>query len=355
MSKSKKASSKALVPAARKQEEPKKFREYRQSKPEQLTFFEQLLPDERRFSNTIELYDFIPKYVWGKVQRVGGQFLKTLEREFVCKDKRLSVKIHPARLPDKNGEYREYFPSKREELVEDALRKLAGEGQGLFLDEQAGVTFSLYQLQQELKRNGHSYSKDQLKDALMICAQTKIEVRSEDGTALLVASLFETLGLTTREDWAGQGEKTRAFVRFNPLVTESIKQRSFRQINYEKSMSFSSVIARQLHKRMAHHYVQASMANPYNIMLSTIIRDFGLTAYAQLRDNLRDVQAALEEMVDKEVLAFFRIEKTFDPARRNRLLDAKLILTPHQRFTSEIIQANKRKMEIGRPQPKALT
>lgn len=344
MPQSKKTKGKAVTP----EEEPKRLEQYNQCKPEQMTFFEQMLPEERRFSNTIELYDFIPKYVWGKVQRVGGQFLKTLDREFECRGRRYRVKIHPARLPDKDGEEREYFPSKREELVEDALRKFASEGQGLFLDEQASVTFSLYQLQNELKKNGHSYSKDQLKDALMICAQTKIVVHSEDGDAVLVSSVFQTVGLTTREDWEGQGQKTRAFVRFNPLVTESIKKRSFRQINYEKSMSFSSVIARQLHKRMAHHYTQASMTTPYHILLSTIIRDFGLTAYAQLRDNLRDVENALQEMQQKEVVAFYRIEKTFDSTRRNKLADAKFIITPHPRFVTEVTQANKRQLEISK-------
>jgi len=53
---------------------------------------------------------------------------------------------------------------------------------------------------------------------------------------------------------------------------------------------------------MSHHYGQASFANPYHFLLSTVIRDFGLTQYAQLRDNLRDVQIALDEMVEKKVI-----------------------------------------------------
>ena len=125
MPKTKKTASKALAAPKSDKKEQKRLEDYQHSKPEQLTFFEQMLPEERRFSNTIELYDFIPKYVWGKVERVGGQFLKTLDREFECRDRRYSVKIHPARLPDKSGEEREYFPSKREELVEDALQRPA--------------------------------------------------------------------------------------------------------------------------------------------------------------------------------------------------------------------------------------
>lgn len=155
----------------KKERQIKSLKQYRHEKPVQLTFFEYLLPEERRYSNTIELYDFIPKYHWGKTQRISGQFLKQLEREFECRGRRYRVKIKPASIEDKDGTERYYYPSQREELVEDALHKFVCEGQGVFLDDEAGVTFSLYQLQQELKRKGHTYSNDQIKDALLICAE----------------------------------------------------------------------------------------------------------------------------------------------------------------------------------------
>lgn len=337
------------APLARK--EAKRLEDYTPSRPMQLDFFTILSPEERRFSNTIELYDFMPKYHWGKVERVNDQFLNSLERSFECRGKKYALRIDPARIKDDDGMTRDYYPSKREELVEDALRKLASEGQGIFLDDQAGVTFSLYQLQQELKRNGHSYSKDEIKDALFICAQSNLTVTSEDGNAVIVSSLFETLGLQTREDWQGQGEKTRAFVRFNPLVTASIKNGTYRLYNYEATMSYTSTIARQLHKRMAHHYTQASVMHPYSIMLSTIIRDFGLTAYAKLPDNLRDVLKALDEMKDKSMLLDYKVEKTIDEKQRGKLIDAKITLTPHPEFTSEVIHANKKQKALPPSRP----
>jgi hypothetical protein len=342
MPKSKKTSKKAIVPQTPEPEEPKRLEDYYQSRPEQLTMFELLLPEDRRFSNTIELYDFIPKYVWGKVERINGEFLRALDRQFECRGRRYNVTIDPAKIKDKDGITRDYYPSKREELVEDALRKFAGEGQGVFLDDQAGVTFTLNQLQQELKRNGHSFSKDQIKDALMICAKAHLTVTTEENSTVLVSSLFETLGLQTREAWEEQGQKTRAFVRFNPLVTASIKSRSFRLFNYETSMAYSNTIARQLHKRMAHHYTQASLMNPYTISLSTIIRDFGLTVYKKLPDNLRDVLKALDEMKENNVIIDYAVEKVVDAKQRKKLIDAKIRLTPHPHFSSEVIHANKK-------------
>lgn len=335
-----------LVPA-----KAKKLKDYEHTKPSQLTLFEMILPNEREFSNTVELYDFIPKYHWGKVQRINDKFLDSLEREFECRGVKYKVKIRPASVEDHEGVERYYYPSKREELVEDALRKFVAEGQGVFLDEQAGVTFSLYQLQEELKKNGHSYSKDQIKDALLICARTNMTVTSENGTSVLVSNLFETLGLQTRDDWKDQNNKSRAFVRFNSLVTKSITSRTFRQLNYEKVMSYKNVIARQLHKRMSHHYVQATFTNPYHLMLSTIIRDFGLTQYAQLRDNLRDVQIALDEMIEKKVVLFYKVEKVLENSKRAKLLDAKFVITPDPSFVSEIIGANRLQAKIKSIEP----
>jgi hypothetical protein len=338
------ASQEAESPAAIK--DVKKLDEYEKSRPQQLSLFELLLPQERNLSNTIELYDFIPKYHWGKVERIGGEFLRALEREFECRGQKYKVKIRPASIEDKDGVERYYYPSKREELVEDALRKFITEGQGVFLDDAAGVTFSLYQLQEELKRNGHSYNKNEIKDALLICARTNITVTTDDGSAVLVSNLFETLGLQTRESWKGTGEKTRAFVRFNSLVSKSIKSRTFRQLNYEKVMSYKTVVARQLHKRMSHHYIQASISQPYHILLSTIIRDLGLTPYERLRDNLRDVQIALEEMKEKDVLLSYKVSKVLENSKRGKLLDAKFILTPNPLFVGEVTRANKKHAEI---------
>ncbi len=207
----------------------------------------------------------MPKYVWGKVERVGGVYLPTLRREFECCGRKYSLEIAPARITDGDTEI-ECFPSKREEMVEDALRKMMAEGQGIFLDGEAGISFTRYQLQKELKNTGNSYSTQQIKQALTILARTSIELKSEDAEIEIYFSPIETLG------FKGKNDEKQTFVRFSPLVTRSIQERSFRLINYEQVMSYKSVIARLLHKRLSHHYTQASMTNPYHFLLTTVIR-----------------------------------------------------------------------------------
>lgn len=330
-----------------KENDIKKLDQYKRTKPDQLNLFEMLGPEDQQYSNSIELYDFIPKYFWGKsdrvkVERVNRDVLPIIERSFECRGKKYQVKLTPATIKDKDGVERDYYPTQREELVEDALRKLACEGQGLFLDNQASVVFSLYELQQELQSMEHTYNKDEIKDALMVCAKTKVEVKTDDGSVIVISSLFETVGLQTREDWQGHGEKTRCFVRFNPLVTASIKSRTFRQLNYETVMGYKSVIARQLHKRMSHHFVQASLVNRYEIMLTTMIRDFGLTRYEKISHNLRDVRKALKEMEESQVILGHSEEPVFDLDRKNKLADVKIIIQPHPHFSSEMRASNDR-------------
>lgn len=323
-----------------------KISDYSQSQPVQLKLFELLHPTEKNYSNTIELYDFIPKYVWGKVERIQEKFLEPVEREFECRGTRYRVRIVPARVKDSDGVSRDYLPGKREELVEDALRKIATEGQGVFLDNEAAVTFTLYQLQQELKRTGHSYSITQLKESLMICVGTLLHLTDENEQAIFASSLFNTIGLQTREDWEGQGEKTKAFVRFNALVTTSIRNRTFRQFNYEVSMGYQNVISRQLHKRMAHHYTQASLTQPYTILLSTIIRDFGLKTYEKISHNLRDVETALKEMTNENVLLNYTPRKIMDAKKKNKIIDVRISLVPHPNFISEIIKGNNKQKQL---------
>jgi hypothetical protein len=146
--------------------------------------------------------------------------------------------------------------------------------------------------------------------------------------------------LQTRESWKGTGQKTRAFVRFNALVSKSIQSRTFRQINYEKVMSYDSVIARQLHKRMAHHYIQASFTEKYEILLSTIIRDFGLTKQKRIQQNLQKVEASIEELKNREVVLNCNVEKIYDYEKKQKLEDVKFIFQPHPSLVNDTKKAN---------------
>lgn len=316
-----------------RRQKSKLFKSIGKSNPFQLELFTQFNKNSTEYSQTIELYDFIPKYVWGKVERVKDKFLEPIKREFVCRNIKYKLVISPAFIEEVDG-FRAYFPGKREELVEDALRKLMTEDSALYLEEEASLAFTLYQLQKELAAHKHTYDYTQLKEALEILAKTNIEIESEDKSAKLLFSPIEMLGLS------GQNGETQTYVKFSNLLTRSINEGTYRLFNYEKVMSYDSVIARQLHKRMAHHYVQASFTEKYEILLSTIIRDFGLTKQKRIQQNLQKVEASIEELKNKEVILNCNTEKIYDHEKKQKLEDVKFCFQPHPSFVNETKKAN---------------
>lgn len=321
-------------------EKKKKFVEYKKSTPLQMSLFD-LLSDETKFSHTIELYDFMPKYFWGKTARVDGVYLPRLEREFECRNRKYQLTLFPASIEDASGNEKYHYPGKREEIVEDALRKIMAEGKGIFLDGQAGVSFSLYEVREELKENGHYYNTNQIRDSIEILAKTNIEVKSGDGELEFIFHPIEAVG------FSGEDEETQTFVKFSPLVTQSIKEKSFRLFNYKKVMGYDTVIARQLHKRMSHHFTQASLTENYTILLTTIIRDFGLTKRKQLKDNLRELEVAVEELKKSNVIINYKLEKIIERSPRIKLVDVRLTIQPHFEFISEVKHANtRRKLDL---------
>lgn len=338
----KKSSTKPLKPIGgknisekpEKQQSTKKFEEYQQTIPFQLALFQLDQPQDLKYSQTIDLYDFIPKFFWGKVKRIEGRFLDRLERDFEVRGTHYKVEIDPAKIKDDDGIVRDYFPGKMEELVEMAIRKLAVEGNAVFLDEEAAVKFTINQLRQELARRGHSYSADEIQKALIILKGTTLKITS--GVENYHFNPISDLGIR------GTADENQTFVRFSYLVTKSIKEGTYRLINYEKLMGYKSVIARQMHKRLTHFFTQAGISTKYTIMLSSLIRDFGLTAYGKLPQNLRDVESALEELINMQVIIKYECQRIPDVKRKNKIADYKIVISPHLLFSGEVVNANSR-------------
>ena len=103
---------------------------------EQLSMFRNFYGDSKDLSNTIEMWDAIPKYaVAGRIQasmRDEKGNLPLYEQEFVytptyanrpeplhCK-----VIIQPVKIKNKDGTSTDYYPSADEELVEEVLKKI---------------------------------------------------------------------------------------------------------------------------------------------------------------------------------------------------------------------------------------
>jgi hypothetical protein len=85
----------------------------------------------------------------------------------------------------------EFYPSYREELVEEALRKIACDRfNGVFLNDRAGVQFTLYELKKELKARGHSLNLPDILAALKTCNLASFTVEGHDGTSIMQSTIF---------------------------------------------------------------------------------------------------------------------------------------------------------------------
>jgi hypothetical protein len=320
------------------------------TQPKQLSLFQTFLPEnDDKYSNTIDLYDAVPKYFPTKHmdgRRESGKYLPILEREFEHRGESYKLKIHPARIQYKDGQEREYYPSYREEIIEEALRKIACDRlNGVYLDDRAGVQFTLYALRKELWARGHALNLPDLLEALKICNLASLSVQKADGTAIIQAPIFPVLLVASKDDWLQNPKEARCYVQFNPLVTASIDHLTYRQFDYLTYMSYKHRLARWLHKRLAHNYIQAGLLSPYTIRMSTILRDSGSYQSKRGNNNAREVDNALEELKTKRVLMKFT--KAIVRGPRNRLVDITYTLQPDMDFINEMKKANGRLKCLG--------
>ena len=321
------------------------------SKPFQLGLFELRVGNERYYSNTIEFWDIIPKYFYGRTDRKKiidektksiMYVLPSLAREIKYNKEgvKYNVNINPAIIVKKDSKTgynisTYYYPTTREELVEEVLRKLIAIGKGGFLNDDVSVYFSLREIQQDLQDNGHTYSITEIKESLDIMSKTHIEIVSDKGDTEYKGNIIITLALATK----GRGG-TKCFCSLNPLVSKSIKQLSFRKYDYSKCMKYKSPIARYLHKRISHYYKQTDKEHPYIIKLSTLFNDSGNTMEANMTKNKQRVESALNELLEEKTIVNFKLEPIKTKEVKMKTLDYKIYIVPSDSFISDIISAN---------------
>jgi hypothetical protein len=310
------------------------------------------------FSATIDLYDAIPKFVYGPQKNSIGENIRNIK--FEHHKTPYNVQITPAQIKE-DDEIRYYMPGESEELVEDALRKMALEGSGVMSEKGIlGVNFSLYQLHKILKDCGAERNYTQIYKSLMIMSGTGINLNCSAARKrlILVANMIPFMKIFTKDNIPPDGD-TLCHVTFHPLVTRSFSLNTQRLFNIEKFFSYKHNVSRRLHKRLSHNFSTASMYNKkYFILMSSLVNDMNMRSRRwPLETYKRNILPALEELQGKNVIVSFDYERTLEQIENSteKREDFLINMILSDQTVQEIIQANVysgRLMEkIGSPVP----
>lgn len=320
----------------------------------QLSLFQDFLynrGEERdNLSNAIDLWDSVPRYSVSRMAmskaREKEKFLENHTALFQHRGRTYTCTISPARVTDIDGEQRDFYPSANEEIVEDALRKLAADQHAGFFDKpnyRSGVVFSLYALREELRKRGHSRSYQEVRLALNILSKSIIEIAAQDaqkGELLVVSAYLPSVVAVSKKRLEDDPEAKWA-VQFHPLVTGSIDQVTYRQFNYDLMMKHNSQLARWLHKQLVLKYTFAELSKPFDMRYSTVKRDSGLlNSYARERAAIEALESAFLDLKNQDVLSSFERKDITGP--RKKIIDVIFKIWPSSGFVREVKAANKR-------------
>ncbi|OEC65684.1 replication protein [Pseudomonas sp. AP19] len=322
-------------------------------KPPQLALFELLDSSESDYSNTIELYDALPKYVWANTE-LDLRENSVITRQLKSRGAVYTIKIKPAVVERTNdaGETVSVmlYPGSREEIVEEALRKIAVNGNSFESpdDKEVGVYFTISQLRKELARTKHSYSAQEVQEALDVMSSSLLECSTGSGKGRnsYRGNLLPKLAITTREDYLSDGS-ARCFATFHPLVTLGVKTQAFRMYDYSISMGLKSDLARYIYKRISHYWTQASLNHPYQPKLVSFLEQSPRGLSERMKDNMRAMRTALNSLAEQNVILPGWNEMIIKDDHDKRVTkDIQFEILPHDNFIKHMMRANKKASDI---------
>jgi hypothetical protein len=309
----------------------------------QYDLFSQFLTnDPDSVSNTVELWESIPKYFFTPAQ---VEKLRTLtghadpyEQPYSYKDMDCIVTIQPALIKQKDGSYKAFFPSVTEELIEESLKKiLTDQNYGIHdpYKTETWVKFSLYMVQKELKKRNKSRSLDQIKAAIQIMSQCIIMI-SKGKKEIWKGAILQDLVTVDREEYIEDTGALHA-ARLPLFISHAIDKLEYRQFNIDRHMQLKTQLSRWLYKRFVHRYKQASMIDTYHFMYSTVKGESRYLEGKTERNNRKKMLDALEELKGQGILMSYEVRETKEG---RKIIDVKYTVTASLDFRTEQKAAN---------------
>ena len=200
--------------------------------------------DTNEISNTVEIWESIPKYLFTPKQvdklRTPTGHADPYKWEYSYKGIPCAVKIRPALIEQEDGKYKAFFPGVTEELVEEALKKILTDQTKGIHDPQnveTWIKFSLSMIQKELKARGRTRDRNEIKHAVEVMSSCILTFYN-DGKEVWKGSILQDLVTIGRDEYLAD-TNAHHVARLPLFISLAINQLEYRQFNYDRLMSFN--------------------------------------------------------------------------------------------------------------------
>lgn len=324
--------------------------------------------DEADYSNLVSVYDAMPRFLLSKTVRHLSEMSTQIDGTINGEPFKVIMKAVPMDLPIKvkgklTGQVESVgvYPGAREECVEEALRKFSTQA-GKFNESECAVRFTLYELKKELSSLGHSFSYNELRQALDILAQSNltIETRGSDGDTINIKSTYlPSLFLRSKnkksrdyvesKDMADEDKEiaTQCVAVLHPLISRSIERGDYRLYHYSTSMRLTNSLAKILNRELSMRWRNASPHHPYTFSMISFLCNTTRGLSKRMPEDFRAMNIALKQLVDEGVLSEFTSEPVKKPKGKGAM-DYIYKVLPTSKFVGMMIDGHRR--EKGRGQ-----
>ena len=311
----------------------------------QFELFTQFLTNnEEGVSNTVELWERIPKFFFtaAKVKKLRNSdgSAKPYTLNFSYKNVPCKVEIHPALIASGDNDFTACFPGVTEELVEEVIKKIfANQSHGIHdpVKNESWVKFSLAMIHKELKKNGRERNLSEIKKAIDIMSKTLIVLYQNDEEKWR-GTILQDLMTVDRKKYLENSSAQHA-ARLPVFITNAVNKLEYRQFNYERYMLCDEQLARWIYKQLINRFVQAEVMMPYKLLFSNIKRDSGYLQQSTDNNNRKKVIHAFKELCENNIIDSYEIK---EKKAGRKIIDVTYIIYPTESFSKEQRAANKR-------------
>lgn len=333
------------------------------------------IPDSERFlGNLVEIYDGIPRFSDMKavtdmdqmIRRATGCVRKiNFEVAVTAATIQTQVKVpNQVGVKLKQTKNVSLFPGVREEFVEKAIRKISTYSSTI-TGTHCVVNFSLYELKKELSMWGHDYKYSEIREALYILTNARIQIKTVDSDG---SSIDMTSGYLNNLDIRSPSKRSKHYVpnagpdqarcevELHPLISLKISQGRFRMYQYGIDMSLSSVFSRHLLRHLSIVWTNASEDKAFQLGLMDFVTNvLAREPAARIYNDFRKLNEAVQELTAKGILKPGTVPVPVKASKGNGYADYTFPIYPTNKFVTSVIESSTGAARRRVSRPKALS